>query len=79
MGLPAKIKNFATFIDGISYVGEVEEVTLPKLKRKMEDWRGGGRNLHRVLRLEDAGRHYPQTRHGLLQRWREHERIRQRD
>ena len=42
MGLPAKIKNFATFIDGISYVGEVEEVTLPKLKRKTEDWRGGG-------------------------------------
>lgn len=33
----------------------------------------------RVLGLEDAGRHYPQTRHGLLQRWREHERIRQRD
>ena len=42
MGLPAKLKNFATFIDGISYVGEVEEVTLPKLKRKTEDWRGGG-------------------------------------
>ena len=42
MGLPAKLKNFATFIDGISYVGEVEEITLPKLKRKTEDWRGGG-------------------------------------
>lgn len=33
----------------------------------------------RVLRLEDAGRCYPQTRHGLLQRWREHERRHQRD
>lgn len=42
MGLPAKLKNFATFIDGTSYVGEMEEVTPPKLKRKMEAYRGGG-------------------------------------
>ena len=33
----------------------------------------------RVLGLEDAGRHYPQTRHALLRRWREHEQMRQRD
>jgi predicted DNA-binding transcriptional regulator YafY len=32
----------------------------------------------RVLGLEDAGRCYPQTRHALLKRWREHERTRQR-
>lgn len=33
----------------------------------------------RVLGLEDAGRHYPQTRHALLRRWREQERARRRD
>lgn len=44
MGLPRKLKNFALFNDGIAYVGEVDEVTLPKLSRKMEDWRGGGMN-----------------------------------
>ena len=33
----------------------------------------------RVLGLEDAGRRYPDTRHGLLRRWREQERARHRD
>lgn len=42
MGMPKSLKHFATFIDGNSYVGEVEEVTLPKLTRKMEEWRSGG-------------------------------------
>ena len=32
----------------------------------------------RVLGLEDAGRRYPETRHGLLRRWREQDRARQR-
>lgn len=44
MGLPRKIKNFATFVDGTSYAGEMPEVTLPKLTRKMEDYRSGGMN-----------------------------------
>ncbi len=42
MGLPRKIKNFALFHDGVSYAGQVEEVTLPKLTRKTEDYRSGG-------------------------------------
>ena len=42
MGLPRKIKNFALFNEGLSYLGEVDEVTLPKLTRKTEDWRAGG-------------------------------------
>ena len=33
----------------------------------------------RVLGLEDAGHRYPDTRHGLLRRWRESERTRHRD
>lgn len=44
MGLPRKIKNFATFVDGVSYAGEMPEVTLPKLARKMDDYRSGGMN-----------------------------------
>ena len=42
MGLPRKIKNFALFHDGVSYAGQVEEATLPKLTRKTEEWRSGG-------------------------------------
>ena len=45
MGLPAKLKNFATFIDGENYMGVVPEVTLPTLTRKMEEYRGGGMNM----------------------------------
>lgn len=44
MGLPRKLKNFALYVDGTSYLGQCEEVTLPTLSRKMEDFRGGGMN-----------------------------------
>ncbi len=44
MGLPRKIKNFALFNAGVSYAGDVDEVTLPKLNRKTEDYRSGGMN-----------------------------------
>ena len=42
MGMPNVLKHFATFYDGNNYAGKVHEVTLPKLKRKMEDFRAGG-------------------------------------
>lgn len=42
MGLPSKLKNFNLFNDGISYLGQVPELTLPKLSRKMEDYIAGG-------------------------------------
>ena len=44
MGLPRSLKNFATFVDGINYIGEMPGVCLPKLSRKMEKYRGGGMN-----------------------------------
>ena len=44
MGLPRKLKNFATFVDGTNYMGEMPEVTLPTLTRKMEEYRAGGMN-----------------------------------
>ena len=42
MSLPRKLKNYVLFNDGVSYVGEIDEVTLPKLTRKTEDYRSGG-------------------------------------
>ena len=44
MGLPRSLKNFALFMEGTSYIGEMPEVGLPKLTRKMEDYRSGGMN-----------------------------------
>ena len=44
MGMPRKLKNFATFVDGDNYMGEMPDVTLPTLSRKMEEYRGGGMN-----------------------------------
>lgn len=40
--LPAKLKKYNLFNDANSYFGQTGEVTLPKLTRKMEGWRGGG-------------------------------------
>ncbi|MFZ3002551.1 MAG: phage major tail tube protein [Undibacterium umbellatum] len=42
MGLPSKLKDFNLFNDGLSYLGLVPELTLPKLSRKMEDYIAGG-------------------------------------
>lgn len=44
MGLPSKLKGFNVFDGGVSYMGQVAEVVLPKLSRKMEAWRAGGMN-----------------------------------
>lgn len=42
MGIPSKLKNFNLFNDGESYMGKIPELTLPKLSRKMEEYRAGG-------------------------------------
>lgn len=42
MGLPTKLKNMNLFNDGNSYVGQIAEVSIPKLARKFEGWRGAG-------------------------------------
>ncbi|TXE33258.1 phage major tail tube protein [Serratia marcescens] len=44
MALPRKLKHLNVFLNGISYHGVAESVTLPKLTRKMEAWRGAGMN-----------------------------------
>lgn len=42
MSLPRKLKNFNLFNAGRNYQGEVPEITLPKLTKKMEEYRAGG-------------------------------------
>ncbi|SCU94352.1 Major tail tube protein [Cupriavidus necator] len=44
MALPRKLKHFNVFADGVTHAGEVEEITLPKLTRKLEEYRAGGMN-----------------------------------
>jgi uncharacterized protein len=41
MALPNKLKDLMLFNEGLAYRGEIESVTLPKLTRKLEAWRGG--------------------------------------
>jgi P2 family phage contractile tail tube protein len=42
MALPNILKQFNLSSDGNSLMGVAEEVALPKLSRKMEDYQGGG-------------------------------------
>lgn len=42
MAMPRKLKNMNVFNEGRSWLGEVSSITLPKLARKFEEWRGGG-------------------------------------
>lgn len=44
MSLPRKLKNMNLYNDGNSYLGNVASVTLPKLGRNFEEYRGGGMN-----------------------------------
>ena len=42
MGMPHKLKQFNVFQNGVLFMGMVPEITLPKLSRKMEEYRAGG-------------------------------------
>lgn len=42
MALPRTLKNFNVFVDGVSFMGQAQEVGLPKLARKTEGFRGAG-------------------------------------
>jgi P2 family phage contractile tail tube protein len=43
--IPRVLKNFSLFVDGRGYAGVVEQLTLPVLTTKMEEFRGGGMDL----------------------------------
>ncbi len=40
--LPKILKNFNVFVDGRGYAGRVDEITLPKLTLKTEEYQGAG-------------------------------------
>ena len=42
MAMPRKLKHMNLFNEGESYMGVASTVTLPKLTRKLEAWRGAG-------------------------------------
>lgn len=42
MALPQKLKAFNLFVDALSYHRIVNEITIPKLTTKTEDYQGGG-------------------------------------
>lgn len=42
--IPRVLKNFNLIVDGRGYAGKIAELVLPKLTRKMEEYRGGGMN-----------------------------------
>ncbi|MEX9781093.1 phage major tail tube protein [Providencia manganoxydans] len=42
MGMPKKLFLFDLYINGQTYLGQVEELTPPKLSLKTEDYQGGG-------------------------------------
>jgi len=43
--LPKILKNFNVFVDGRGYAGRIEEITLPKLTIKTEEYRAGGMDI----------------------------------
>ncbi|WP_265036327.1 phage major tail tube protein [Wolbachia endosymbiont (group A) of Anomoia purmunda] len=43
--LPKILKNFNIFVDGRGYAGKIDEVTLPKLTIKTEEYRAGGMDI----------------------------------
>ncbi|BFM16262.1 phage major tail tube protein [Maricurvus nonylphenolicus] len=40
--LPSKFKNLNLFLDGVGYQGQIEEIEIPKLAIKTEEYVGGG-------------------------------------
>lgn len=50
MGLPRTLQDMMLFNEGNAYLGQVSSITLPKLTRKLEAWRGAG--MPRALKLD---------------------------
>lgn len=42
IAFPRVLKNVHVFVDGRGYAGRFDEITLPTLTIKTEEWRGGG-------------------------------------
>lgn len=53
MGFPRKLKQMIVLVNGVDYAGEATSVTLPKLDRKFEAYRGGG--MGRPAKIDMGG------------------------
>lgn len=66
MALPRTLKHFNVFVDGVTHAGEVEEITVPKLTRKVEEYRAGGMNGPVELDLGNEKMEIEATYGGLM-------------
>lgn len=53
MALPRVLKDMMIFNEAQDYMGQCNAVTVPKLARKLEEWRGAGMN--RAVKLDMGG------------------------
>ncbi len=67
MALPKKLKNFNIFADAKSWLGQVPEVTLPKLTRVMEKYRAGGMNGNASIDLGQGDLEAELTLGGIIE------------
>jgi len=67
MALPTVLKYFNVYNDGIDYLGQSSEVTVPKLARTLEDWRGGGNDAALGLDLGGEPIEFEWKAGGLLE------------
>lgn len=50
--MPKILKDFAVYIDGTRYAGQISEIELPKITIKKEDYRVGYMNVPVTMGLE---------------------------
>lgn len=67
MSLPSVLKNFNLFNDAKSCIGQVEEIKLPDLKRKMESFRAGGMDGPVKIDLGQEGLDIEHTYAGIME------------
>ena len=53
MAFPSKLKQLMMFNNGTAFIGETVSITIPKLVRKLEDYRGGG--MGRPVKVDMGG------------------------
>lgn len=53
MAFPSKLKQLMMFNNGTAFIGETVSITVPKLVRKLEDYRGGG--MSRPVKVDMGG------------------------
>ena len=66
MALPSKLKNFNVFQNGYNWMGQVPSITLPKLTRKTDKYRGAGMNAEVDLDFGMEGLELSFTAGGVL-------------